>query len=314
LTGSAPFLIIPHSLQMLEIGERFKKARESQNVSIDRIAAETRISTRFLLAIENEQFDILPGGIFNRGFIRTYAERVGIDPEEAIRSYERFARVVEPEQPRQEAPRVAGKTTKIPVYYIAIAGLLILFIAFYIWTRPSEPSISTAVAASPAASETKVGPTEASASESVDLGELQASADQAPSEPTAPTMLAPNAVSVATPAVHPPQAVTPAAPATSVQSAALNAPIVIELQVREESWFQLSADGNSVASGEVLAVGTVRRYTANSSMDLSVGNAAGISLRVNGQPVSSLGRNGQVRKLTITPNTSAASLAVKAAE
>src|SRR5438874_1258641 len=116
---------------MLELGESFKKARESQNVSIDRIAAETRISTRFLLAIENEQFDVLPGGIFNRGFIRTYAERLGIDPEEAIRLYEKFARVVEPEQPRQEAARVPGKTTKIPVYYVAIAGLLILGISFY---------------------------------------------------------------------------------------------------------------------------------------------------------------------------------------
>jgi len=289
---------------MLEIGERFKKARESQNVSIDRIAAETRISTRFLLAIENEQFDILPGGIFNRGFIRTYAERVGIDPEEAIRSYEKFARVVETEPPRQEAPRVAGKTTKIPVHYVAIAVLLILFIGFYIWTRPSEPSISTAVAASPAVSETKVSPPESEAPEPDTPAELQASAVQTPPAPPTPTMLAPKAVPLATPPV----------PAASVQSAASNSPIVIELQVREESWFQLSADGNSVSAGEVLPVGTVRRYTANSSMDLAIGNAAGISLRVNGQPVSSLGHSGQVRKLTITPNTSAGSLAVKAAE
>ena len=100
---------------MLELGVSFKKARESQNVSIDRIAAETRISTRFLMAIENEQFDILPGGIFNRGFIRTYAERLGIDPEEAIRSYEKSARVVEPEPARQEAPKVLGRVYTAPV-------------------------------------------------------------------------------------------------------------------------------------------------------------------------------------------------------
>jgi cytoskeleton protein RodZ len=296
---------------MLELGGSFKKARESQNVSIDRIAAETRISTRFLLAIENEQFDILPGGIFNRGFIRTYAERVGIDPEEAIRLYERSARVVEAEPPRPEAPRVSGKTTKIPVYYVAIAGLLILFIGFYIWTRPSEPSISTAVAASPAATESKVAPADIPEPEPVAPAEVRLSVDRTPQTPT---MLAPNAVPVSSPAAHPPLAVTPAVPAASAQSAASNAPVVIELQVREESWFQLSADGTSVVASEVLPVGTVRRYTANSSMDMGIGNAAGISLRVNGQPVSSLGRSGQVRRITITPSTSAASLAVKAAE
>jgi cytoskeletal protein RodZ len=56
---------------MSEFGARFKKARESQNISLDRIAVETCISTRFLRAIEDEQFEALPGGIFNRGFIRT---------------------------------------------------------------------------------------------------------------------------------------------------------------------------------------------------------------------------------------------------
>jgi cytoskeleton protein RodZ len=297
---------------MLELGESFKQARESQDVSIDRIAAETRISTRFLLAIENEQFDILPGGIFNRGFIRTYAERLGIDPEEAIRLYEKFVRVVEIEQPRQEAPRVSGKTTKIPVYYAVIAGLLILFIGFYIWTRPSEPSISTAVAAGPAPAEPVSPPRETAAPEPAAPTELQASA--APTSQI-PTMLSSNPVPASTPVVQPPPTVKPAVPAVPVQSAAAsNAPVVIELQVREESWFQLSADGNTVVASEVLPVGTVRRYTANSSMSVSFGNAAGVSLRVNGQPVSSLGHSGQVRKITVTPSTTAASLTAKAAE
>src|SRR5437868_4136660 len=106
---------------MSNFGSTFKKGRESKGISLDRIAAETRISTRFLLAIENEEFDVLPGGIFNRGFIRTYAERLGIDPEEAIRLYEKFVRVVDTEQPRQETAQVPGKKTKIPVYYAAVA-------------------------------------------------------------------------------------------------------------------------------------------------------------------------------------------------
>jgi len=286
---------------MLELGASFKKARESQNVSIDRIAAETRISTRFLLAIENEQFDILPGGIFNRGFIRTYAERLGIDPEEAIRSYEKSARVVEPESPKQEAPKVLDKSPKIPVYYAVVGVFLILVAAFYIWSRPSEPSISTAVAASPSTTETSPAPQPVPAPKS----------HNTPAELVAST--GPVAVSAA--AVKSPiEAIVPASAVPSPNTTTANSPVVVELQVSEESWFQLVSDGNSVVAGEVLSAGTMRRYTANNSMDVSIGNAAGIKLRVNGQPVSYLGRSGQVRKMTITPSTSAVSLAAKAAE
>jgi cytoskeleton protein RodZ len=83
----------------------------------------------------------------------------------------------------------------------------------------------------------------------------------------------------------------------------------VELEIRQESWLQLSSDGTSVVEGEVLPAGTSRRYTAANAMDLRIGNAAGVQLRVNGESVPSLGGEGQVRFLTITPDTSAASLA-----
>src|SRR2546428_9726159 len=82
---------------MTDFGASFKKARESLGVSLDQIAVETRISTRFLLAIESEDFRCLPGGIFNRGFIRTYAGRVGLDPDQAVADYERLAQSSEPD-------------------------------------------------------------------------------------------------------------------------------------------------------------------------------------------------------------------------
>src|SRR5207245_3736177 len=85
--------------RMSNFGASFKKARESKGISLDRIAAETRISTRFLLAIENEEFHLLPGGIFNRGFVRTYAEKVGVDPDQAVADYERLAGAREPAEP-----------------------------------------------------------------------------------------------------------------------------------------------------------------------------------------------------------------------
>ncbi len=140
---------------MLEFGTSFRKSRESLNLSIDKIAEETRISSRFLEAIENERFDLLPGGIFTRGFIRTYAVRLGLDPEEAIRGYEKLFLAEEAEPVHQETERVRGKTTKIPVYYVALAGLLILVVIFYFLTRHKEPpsvKANSVIAEAPSAS------------------------------------------------------------------------------------------------------------------------------------------------------------------
>src|SRR5262244_3959553 len=76
---------------MTNFGASFKKARESKGISLDQIAMDTKSSTRFLSAIESEELHLLPGGIFNRGFVRAYAERVGIDPDQAVSDYERLA-------------------------------------------------------------------------------------------------------------------------------------------------------------------------------------------------------------------------------
>ena len=271
---------------MLEFGASFRKARESRNVSLDKIAVETRISTRFLLAIENEQFELLPGGIFNRGFIRTYAERLGLDPEESIAAYEKLSRAAEQEPEAQEAVIGRGRTTKVPVYFVAGTGLLILVIVFYVNSGHSRQALVTANP--PVAEASAPKPDETPAPEAV------ANAEPAP------------AVAAPQPTATPPATPTAKPPAPAAVS---NAPVVVEMEVREESWIKLAADGTTLVSSEILRVGTVRRYTANTSMDISIGNAGGVTLRVNGQAVSSLGKSGQVRELNITPKTSAASLA-----
>jgi cytoskeleton protein RodZ len=68
-------------------GERLKREREMRGVSLDEIASATRIGTRFLEALENEQWDRLPGGVFNRGFIRAVARFLGLDEESLIAEY-----------------------------------------------------------------------------------------------------------------------------------------------------------------------------------------------------------------------------------
>jgi cytoskeleton protein RodZ len=68
-------------------GERLKREREMRGVTIQEISTATRISTRFLEALENEQWAQLPGGVFNRGFIRSIARFLGLDEESLVAEY-----------------------------------------------------------------------------------------------------------------------------------------------------------------------------------------------------------------------------------
>jgi hypothetical protein len=68
-------------------GEKLRKQREQQGIGLDAISDTTKISTRMLRALEDEHFDQLPGGVFNKGFVRAYARQVGLNEEEAIADY-----------------------------------------------------------------------------------------------------------------------------------------------------------------------------------------------------------------------------------
>jgi len=95
-----------------EFGDKFRKAREKKEISLDDVSNVTKISARMLQAIEQEHFDQLPGGVFNKGFIRAYSKHLGLDPEEAVTDYLACLRqaqidaqeIWEPERPRILAP------------------------------------------------------------------------------------------------------------------------------------------------------------------------------------------------------------------
>lgn len=77
---------------MGELGKKFRKAREAKELSFDDVSNVIKISTRMLKAIEEEQYDQLPGGVFNKGFIRAYAKHLGLDPEESVNEYLAYIR------------------------------------------------------------------------------------------------------------------------------------------------------------------------------------------------------------------------------
>jgi cytoskeleton protein RodZ len=69
-------------------GERLKRERELREVTLEEITAHTRIGPRFLEALENEDWEKLPGGVFNRGFVRSVARYLGLDEESLLGEYD----------------------------------------------------------------------------------------------------------------------------------------------------------------------------------------------------------------------------------
>ncbi len=89
-------------------GEKLRKQREQRGIELDAISHTTKIGTRMLRALEEEHFDQLPGGVFNKGFVRAYARHVGLDEEEAVTDY--LAALRESQiQAAQIMPNLRGK-------------------------------------------------------------------------------------------------------------------------------------------------------------------------------------------------------------
>jgi cytoskeleton protein RodZ len=69
------------------IGEKLRLARETRGIALREISEQTRISMRYLEAIEVDDYRRLPGGIFNRSFVRAYAKHIGYDEQQALEEY-----------------------------------------------------------------------------------------------------------------------------------------------------------------------------------------------------------------------------------
>src|SRR5690242_6809675 len=70
-----------------DFGSKLRAARERRGVSLRQIAAQTKISVAVLEALERNDISRLPGGIFSRAFVRSYAAEIGLDPEEAVEDF-----------------------------------------------------------------------------------------------------------------------------------------------------------------------------------------------------------------------------------
>ena len=103
------------------IGEKLKAAREEMGKSIEEIARETNIAKRFILALEEEDFDAFPGEPYIIGFLRTYSETLGLSPDEILALYKNF-KIQEQPLPMDE---LIQKPNRKPLWFTLIAVVLL---------------------------------------------------------------------------------------------------------------------------------------------------------------------------------------------
>lgn len=126
--------------KMSTFGEQLRSERESRGIALAAITDETKISSRYLRDLETENFDDLPGGVINKGIVRSYARVVGLDSEAWVdrfmsayqssgqlkdddASWIAFAENVQKNRPLADRPAVRLKVTGLAVLVVILATL-----------------------------------------------------------------------------------------------------------------------------------------------------------------------------------------------
>jgi cytoskeleton protein RodZ len=144
----------------LTLGENLRQAREARGLTISDVAEGTRISSLYLECIENNDYRPLPGGIFNKGFVKSYAKFVGLDDQEALQEYAKIHSEQtggEDDSPKTYRPEVLTddytRRSLFPtiLFSVIILGLLVwgvfAFLRYYDKNKPETAADTNANAA-----------------------------------------------------------------------------------------------------------------------------------------------------------------------
>jgi cytoskeletal protein RodZ len=270
---------------MSELGARLRQAREGQGLSLAQASVDTRILQQSLAALEEGAYQRLPGDVVTRGFIRNYAQYLGLPADDLIELYRR-------ERGATDQIRVVAATTPpssrsyvLPsffgVFFVTVALVGLAYVALNAVGRIGDRAgASVAGGAAPTATIPPPSP-------------LPTGTTGAPPTIALPTR-APTAAAGATagPATT---AVAGGAIATAGPSTTPAAPIVIEINIpdqlgNENSWVRVQTDGNVAFEG-IMRAGEKLVFEAQRRVLIRAGNPPDVFVTVNGLQQGALGQN-----------------------
>jgi cytoskeleton protein RodZ len=295
------------------LGTKLKRAREASGVALRDISLVTKISVSALEALERNDYSRLPGGIFSRAFVRSYATAVGLDPEVTVQEF-----LAEVTRSESEAARVATEHPEVTpedrafldrqkqaIRLLQIAGVLVLIaigtgaaFAWMKWTQsPSSgatPAPRTQPAApAPAPPPPTSPPTATPPSTATPPPATAATPPPAPPAPKTDPKADPKAAAGATPVIVPPET-PPPVPVTPQQQD----PLTLEFEVTSPSFVEVAADGK-VAFSKAMEPGDRQRIQALRELRLKVGDAGAFVWSLNGKSARPLGEAGVARTARI---------------
>jgi cytoskeleton protein RodZ len=273
-------------------GERLRREREMRGISLDEIVATTKIGRRLLVALEEEQFELLPGGIFNKSYVRAYAKCVGIDEDEAVAEYLQAANEDLPDT-RVIAQQHASIHSNRPVQRSGFPVMPVLILVVVVaggiggWkvyrdhqnerqkrepSLPADASSPSPVAAAPVANNAQPATPEPSAAQSSQTS-LASSAVKAATPPSKPISRSAETTLAQPVTVAPPAATAPAG-------------TLFEITVRpkETAWVSIKSDGKYVVRG-IIKPPDVRTIRATNQVIFFTGNAGAVNVAFNGKNV-----------------------------
>lgn len=309
--------------QLKAIGTYLSQIRQEQKQSLEEISTKTYIPLRLLKAIEAGQEKPLPEPVFVQGFIRRYADALGLDGidlsqrfpvqitplpvasgatsnremkvENAVEPHYRYSPV--DEQPAfSQSPAVQRSLPFLP--YIVAAGLLVLGgialgIVHSISSKPPESASESDVVLpkQPAAS---VSPAPVSPAPVSSASPSVPSSSSASSKPSA----TPKPVASASPSpVKSPATTASPSSLSASKPAATSGPIQVEMNLTDRSWVQVTVDGEVKTEGN-LPKGTRQSWSGQKEVTIVAGNAGAVLVSRNGEAAKPMGSLGDVSERT----------------
>ncbi|HEU5404333.1 MAG TPA: RodZ domain-containing protein [Terriglobales bacterium] len=318
---------------MGSFGDKLKRERELRGVTLEEIAKATKIGTRALHALEDEHFDQLPGGIFNKGFVRAYAKFLGLDEEQMVADFmaaqgDRDAQkpdlmaslaVKAEAQRRSEIAASGGEKGGSTSTWLTLAILVLLTagaaagVRYYKMKKDAAASARAHVAAPVPQSVTPVTtPAEANLNAPlVNSATADPSAAQSMVSPSAPagtdaargntTTTGPAATTTNTAAGSAPAnsaaATPPATPSNAVTQA--KGPLELQIHVSKATWVSVQADGKPEVA-ETLRDSATKTINAQENIVLTTGNS--VDVTCNGKSLGILGTDNQRSQVRISAN------------
>lgn len=258
---------------MAQLGERLKSERQERGITLEDLSAHTCVSVSLLSAIENEDFDELPGGLFNVSFVRQYARYVGLDEDEIVAEFNEVARPQELKYWDQKQDAAVGAS---------FTGRLVEYAQRHQFTPPVALTLVLALIA--AGVMLSNWDWNSGFSSVADL--LPRPGGIAGQDANVPELAEEEAARVANLPPFPP----PAPPK----------PVRVLLEMTAKVWIDASADEERVFR-RIFRAGDSKVIEADESVFLLLGNAGAVSAKLNGEPLPPFGGSGQVRRVLLTP-------------